>query len=485
MYNKRMKINEQITNEIHDIAKEFASKSFCSPYISILQPRRDFRETPAQQLQSHINRMVDFTSMSVSFHAIDGNPVDVASNWLIEKAIEDNSKYALFIEEDTVLPAYGAVKLLETSEKHPDAIIVGVYYVKFGGPMISRKDEHNRWTYIDATPNTGLRRNIPSCGLGCALIPMSVIHKLKEMFKDIPLFCMVPDKCWGDPDVKALGQDTWFYHLVEKAGIEVICDTAVQCLHMELATGKYTAHPDVNLDDYITSIPITTPLTLKDRKRVSADYIRRMQQPEYINGLGTPVQNLPIDYSEETVNTVISCLKDIQTTQNYYEVSRLCERVKALEPKTILEIGVEKGGTMNLWMTFAPEDTTYIGVDSAMYFYKEKTNKKGQVKHLVEADSTLDSTVDRVKELLGDRKVDFLFIDGGHEKELVRSDFEKYAPLVNKGGIIALHDIDTDIGKEHCQGVKKLWEELRLQYSDTEEFINTEVPHFGIGLIKI
>jgi hypothetical protein len=38
----------------------------------------------------------------------------------------------------------------------------------------------------------------------------------------------------------------------------------------------------VNLDDYVTSIPITEPLTLKDRERVSRDYINRMQLPGYI-----------------------------------------------------------------------------------------------------------------------------------------------------------------------------------------------------------
>jgi hypothetical protein len=45
---------------------------------------------------------------------------------------------------------------------------------------------------------------------------------------------------------------------------------------MELATGKYTAHPDVDLINYITNIPITDHLTMKDRERVSKEYIDRM-----------------------------------------------------------------------------------------------------------------------------------------------------------------------------------------------------------------
>ena len=112
-----MKTNEQITSEIHEIAKGFAEASWCVPYVAILQPRRDFREQPAQQLQNHVNRMIDFTSMSVSYHAIDGNPVDVSRCYLMGKAIEDKAKFALFIDEDTALPAYGAVRLIETAAK--------------------------------------------------------------------------------------------------------------------------------------------------------------------------------------------------------------------------------------------------------------------------------------------------------------------------------------------------------------------------------
>jgi len=482
-----LKSNQQITAEIHEIAKSFSKSSYSVPYVAILQPRRSLKETPAQQLASHINRMVDFTSMSVSYHAIDGNPVDVADCYLMDKAIEDNAKYALFIEEDTVLPSYGAVRLIETAQKYPDAIIVGVYYVKFGGPMISQLDEDNRWTYIDATPNTGLRRHIPSCGLGCALIPLSVIRKIKAKFLDIPLFCIVPDKCWQDDEVKALGQDTWFYHLVAECGIEVICDTSVQCLHMELATGKYSAHPDVNLADYLTLIPITTPLTLADRNRVSADYLSRMQLPGYVNGIDMPLGDLEVDYSETTKDTVISCLEDIPTTQNYHEVSRLCERIKTLQPKTILEIGVDRGGSMNLWLHFAP-DAHYIGVDSAMQYVMERN--KGEGREFVEADSRKQETLDRVKALLNGEQVDFLFIDGGHEEEIVRSDFAMYSPLVREGGIIGLHDINVEVSGndsfgKHCFGVHKLWADIKEKYV-TEEFINTSAEmQFGIGIIKV
>jgi cephalosporin hydroxylase len=323
--------------------------------------------------------------------------------------------------------------------------------------------------------------------LGCALIPLSVIRKIKEKFVDIPLFCIVPDRCWDDEEVKALGQDTWFYHLVAECGIEVICDTHVQCLHMELATGKYSAHPDVNLDDYLTNIPITTPLTLKDRNRVSADYLSRMQLPEYVNGVNIPLGDLVVDYSDETRDKVLACLGDTQCTQNYYEVARLCERIRALKPKTILEIGVDRGGSMNLWLAFSPE-ARYIGVDSAMQYVMERN--RGERREFIEADSRKKETLDKVKSLMNGNGVDFLFIDGGHEEEIVRSDFAMYSPLVREGGMIALHDINVTVSGndtfgKHCFGVHKLWTELKEKYA-TEEFINTNAEmQFGIGLIKV
>ena len=273
-----MKSQKEIKKIMHEIAVEHC-QTRQKPYISILQPRRNFKETPAQQLQDWKNRMIDVTSVAVSFHAIDQNPVDSARCYLMDKAIEDDAKYALFVDEDTVLPYYGVRNLIKASEKHPEAIITGIYYVKFSNVMMSVLDESKRWVLPNVTPNSGLIRNVASTGLGCALIPLSVIKKIQKKFEGIPLFCIIPDKMWNDDKVVFMGEDTWFYALANKCGIEVIGDTSVQCLHMELKTGKYEAHPDVDLDDYLTNIPLTTPLTMTDRNRVSKDYHDRICTP--------------------------------------------------------------------------------------------------------------------------------------------------------------------------------------------------------------
>lgn len=271
-----MRDNKEISEEMHQIALEYC-QTRQKPCIAILQPRRTFEETPAQQLQDWRNRMVDTTSVAVSYHAIDQNPVDSARCYLIDKAIEDDAKYAMFIDEDTALPYYGIRNLIRTSEQFDDEkVITGIYYVKFGSVMMTVLDECNRWVLPKDDPNSGLIRNVASTGLGCALIPLKVIKRLQERFVDIPLFCIVPEKTWNDDNVTFMGEDTWFFALCKRAGIEVIGDTSVHCLHMELATGKYESHPDVCTDDYVTNIPIAERLHITDRVRVSKDYIDRI-----------------------------------------------------------------------------------------------------------------------------------------------------------------------------------------------------------------
>lgn len=55
-----------------------------------------------------------------------------------------------------------------------------------------------------------------------------------------------------------------------------------------------------------------------------------------------------------------------------------------------------------------------------------------------------------------DRQIDILFIDGSHNYDDVKADFEAFYPFVKKGGIVALHDV-----RGMWKGVIKLWSEIR------------------------
>ena len=59
----------------------------------------------------------------------------------------------------------------------------------------------------------------------------------------------------------------------------------------------------------------------------------------------------------------------------------------------------------------------------------------------IRGDSHAPETLERVKEALGERAVDFLHIDGDHSAEGSMSDWKMYGPLVKPSGLTAFHDI--------------------------------------------
>jgi hypothetical protein len=47
---------------------------------------------------------------------------------------------------------------------------------------------------------------------------------------------------------------------------------------MDLASGKYTAHPGVQMENYFTNIPITEPLTMADKKEIDLRWANRLPE---------------------------------------------------------------------------------------------------------------------------------------------------------------------------------------------------------------
>jgi len=120
----------------------------------------------------------------------------------------------------------------------------------------------------------------------------------------------------------------------------------------------------------------------------------------------------------------------------------------------LLEIGTTNGGTLFLFSHVAYKDAIIISVNllggrfSGGYSKWRKLLYKSfalpdQRLILLMADSHKDETLAKVKAkaILGETKLDFLFIDRDHTYEGVEKDFEMYSPLVRRGGIIAFHDI--------------------------------------------
>jgi hypothetical protein len=107
------------------------------------------------------------------------------------------------------------------------------------------------------------------------LIPIALLKQMKEEAPDLP-FCCIGNNI--NDEIPFIGEDNFFVHRLHKRGTRLLVNTDVQCLHMDLASGMYTAHPSVDLKNYYTNIKPTRPLTLDDKEFIDRRWADRLPE---------------------------------------------------------------------------------------------------------------------------------------------------------------------------------------------------------------
>jgi len=202
---------------------------------------------------------------------------------------------------------------------------------------------------------------------------------------------------------------------------------------------------------------------------------------------------------EDVVNTTFTFYGlgnylSIQSVQIKSEIIGLAKLIAERDPKTIVEIGTFQGGTLYIWSRInSGTPKTIISIDLPGGAYgggysqrKERLFREFNAEntlHLVRADSHRPSTRDGLRELLHGSKVDYLFLDGDHTYDGVRTDFDLYKGFIGDGGIVALHDILPNRSKPEC-GVHLLWEEIRDDYESKVFIESYEQGWAGIGVLQ-
>lgn len=179
----------------------------------------------------------------------------------------------------------------------------------------------------------------------------------------------------------------------------------------------------------------------------------------------------------------------ISPIQARNELVPVLDIVKQRRPKTVLEIGTASGGTLFMLTRVAAPDALIISLDlpdgpfgggyseERIPLY-EAFALPTQTMRLLRANSHDSSSLDAVREALGGKTIDLLFIDGDHTYEGVRQDYEMYSRLSSADGVIGFHDI------VYAPGVDKFWKELKAAQPDKcREFISQDGSVFGIGLL--
>ncbi len=178
----------------------------------------------------------------------------------------------------------------------------------------------------------------------------------------------------------------------------------------------------------------------------------------------------------------------VKTQQIRSEILSLAEIVADIRPKVVLEIGSAYGGTLLIWAQIAEELLISCDIDDRTHrlsFYRRfpPPGSRCRVEMLV-GDSHEPAFRQRVEDLLGGRKVDFLFIDGDHTREGVAADYHDYRDLVRPGGIIAFHDIV----EKQCiasNQVYDFWKMVRGDASAREIIDDPGQTGFGIGIVRV
>ncbi len=212
-------------------------------------------------------------------------------------------------------------------------------------------------------------------------------------------------------------------------------------------------------------------------------FLFRLCKPKIIN-----IERI-FDFAKKNFN------KPIPFWQIKEEFIVLMEILQKRKPKYVLEIGTAGGGSLFMLSQVIEDDAILISIDLphgqfgggypenriTLYNSFAKTSQKII---LIRKDSHSLESLKSVKMILKENNLDFLFIDGDHSYEGVKKDFELYAPLVKKNGLIAFHDIVQGL-PENVGGVPIFWKQLKEKHKHIEIVRDWNQGGYGIGIIYI
>lgn len=212
-----------------------------------------------------------------------------------------------------------------------------------------------------------------------------------------------------------------------------------------------------------------------------------------LQGLGVfsflrSLRNLDTQSPEKLVDIALNN-SPVRPLQDRAEFLELADLIAAYELKNVLEIGTFRGGTLFVFARLSRSDATLISLDlpnSRFGVFSRRiqeplfrTFTRGDQRLvLLRENSQAEETRSKVAMALKD-PLDFLFIDGDHSYEGVKSDFQMYSPFVRKGGMVALHDI---VSLRSDYGVTRFWNEIKGSFKH-REIINCRAPSMGIGVL--
>lgn len=173
--------------------------------------------------------------------------------------------------------------------------------------------------------------------------------------------------------------------------------------------------------------------------------------------------------------------------------SELAPFITAGHPVSLLEIGVQNGGSLQVWKKYLPAGSRIVGIDINPACAKLDLDENTTV-HI--ADGTDKAVLDGV---LGDLTFDIIIDDGSHRSDHIISTYKALFSRVRGGGKFIIEDLHASYWSEYGGGfrtegsamefLKRLADGLNCDhFRDTEAASKAEIDHlrdFGRSVARM
>ena len=202
-----------------------------NPLIAIGIPTWGRVSTQWARAYRHLAGPLGSTMVELDF--VEGRPIAEARNTLMQQAIAADCAFLFFLADDVLMPMDGIMRLLQRLWDDPSKdLITGVYWTK------TYPTTPYLWRVMQQGPyrdwKLGELFKVDFAGCDALLI------RLSDRVKALGPEWFSTNWVWepGEQPNYLMTEDFYFYTRARKAGIDLWCDSAVQCLHEDRQSGE-------------------------------------------------------------------------------------------------------------------------------------------------------------------------------------------------------------------------------------------------------
>ena len=195
-------------------------------------------------------------SNMVELPPIVGKPIAEARNTLMQQAVESNCDFIFFLGDDVFTPPETLMRMLTRMWDNPDlSMVTGMYWTKAWPTQPYIWKDMQRGPYMDWKHGEFFQLDFAGCD--CLMIRLD--HRMKELGPE----WFSTEWSWDDePEAEFLNllatEDFYFYTKARRAGLNLWCDSNIQCLHEDRQSGERFGLTDTmpqHANGYAPSLP--------------------------------------------------------------------------------------------------------------------------------------------------------------------------------------------------------------------------------------